>query len=128
MGRIIQAGPRVLSSGGGGSGGGYNPLTVVSGTATPDYGLGFCQQVTIAANVAIAVPIRTGGTITAGDEFELRIDQDATGGWSWTFNAIYRLGAFDGLVGALSTFAVFRFRYDGTNWFLNATPLMDIPI
>jgi hypothetical protein len=113
------------SSGGSGGLGGFTVITPASGNATIDLGLGLTQLLVLSASaVTILAPIFTGGTIVAGANFLLFIEQDATGGRATpTFTG--GAGAFasdtgtDSVAPDASTRTIYWFSYDGSIWAAN---------
>jgi len=121
-GRIIQAGPRLSSGGGGGTSGGRTTLAIAAGVVTPDTGF-LTNFVVLDASVAIDPPAGS------GDEFYLFLDQDSTGLWVPTFDAIYLVDAWRALADLKpDTYSSWHFVFDGTNWRHVGTPIFDVSL
>jgi len=97
---------------------GWFVLTIASNAVTPDLGDALNQELTLnqATQVLVNDPVFTGGAITDGQEFNLYVLQDATGGrptpaWGASFGADVTSQVISG---DESTRSVFRLKfYDG---------------
>jgi len=98
---------------------GYATMTITTGAVTPDLNDGLNQKVTLTANLIVNAPINSGGTIDAGVYLNLKFIQDATGGWSVTWNAIYKGMANEQPSPNPSTYSKFQTTFDGTDWELD---------
>lgn len=98
---------------------GYATMTITAGAVTPDLNNGLNQKVTLTANLIVNAPINTGGTIDAGVYLNLKFIQDATGGWSVTWNAIYKGMANEQPSPNPSTYSKFQMTFDRTYWELD---------
>jgi hypothetical protein len=86
----------------------------------------------LTADIAMAVPVFTGGVVAAGTMLALKATQDSTGGWSidWTTAGVFAGTSVLGDYGTgpdPSTYSKFFFTYNGTKWeldsfILNVTP------
>lgn len=103
---------------------GYFEMVTTAGAVTPDLADGLNQQESATGNVAVNAPIFTGGTIIAGMWLDLKFIQDATGGRTITWNAIFiGLGNSAGEPDTTpDTYSRFRFVYNTANkWELNTS-------
>lgn len=80
-------------------------------TITPDPFNGELQIYTLTGNITMAAP----SFARTGMKLRFRLAQDATGGRTIAWNAIYSLGAWVHKLGA-SQVSEISFVYDGTNW------------
>lgn len=67
--------------------------------------------------------ISASGNPQAGQRLTFIFEQDATGGNTLVFNAVYRMPGGTPLVGAASEVGVYDFEYDGGEWILRNTPV-----
>lgn len=85
--------------------------TAYAATITPDANLGGIVDIgALTGNITIGEPTNP----ISGQELTFIFEQDATGGRTITWNAVFKKAA-DGAGGA-STKGVTSFRYDGTHW------------
>jgi hypothetical protein len=94
-------------------------MTITAGAVTPDLADGLNQKVTMTANLTVNAPINSGGTIDPGVYLNLKFIQDATGGRSVTWNAIYKGMANEQPSPNPSTYSKFQTTFDGTDWELD---------
>jgi len=106
---------------------GYSPTPItVAYSATPDFDLsvGNIQRLTLTGNVTSSTFTLNGGlTFPDGYQFYLRILQDSTGGWLFTFPANVRNPA-NFLVGQdANIMTSFFFEYRGGGWDFSQVPV-----
>ncbi len=106
---------------------GYFEMPTIADEVTPDLADGRNQQETMTDDVMVNDPIYTGGTFVAGDALEIKMIEDAVGGWQVTWGPAYiGFGGGNGL-GDMDTtpdtYSLFRFVYnlDGVWEFRGAT-------
>lgn len=95
---------------------GWYVMTPSGGAVTPDLANGRTHTADVTANLAINAPIKTSGSIVAGDMIVIRVLTNATVGWVTTFNAAYKLPA--GIIAdqRANMMSNFVFRYNGSSW------------
>ncbi len=92
---------------------GFNAVGTTSGTYTPDFFTnGGVTTMTINGNLTVAAP--SNGPYPRGAHASFSIRQDATGGRTITWNAVYVNTPTT--VTTANAYNTARFRYDGTNW------------
>src|SRR5215831_14038545 len=79
----------------------------------PDCAIGEVQQWIVNANAVVAAPLNTSG-VAIGSHLYMLFQQNATGGFTLGWNAIWR-NAPTLAAGAANTRASFEFRWDGTS-------------
>jgi hypothetical protein len=124
------------TSGGGGGGGGGGGSTTgisgievmvpVSGFITPTIGVNFTHEITLLTNVTLDAP----AIPTAGAIFCIKLNQDATGGQTVTFNAFYTGMSGFSLDTTALTYASLTFQINaaGTSAALIQIPINGSPI
>jgi Right handed beta helix region len=95
--------------------GARNPATFAA-SFTPDPTAGNSIAITLTAAITINAP--TAGTYWPGARLKFVLTQDATGGRTITWNAVYKTPPAATTTASTNTIAVYE--YDGTNWRLES--------
>lgn len=71
-------------------------------------------SITLTGNITIAAP--SVNAVIRGQRLRLKLIQNGTGGWTVTFNAVYKLPASAVVATTALTTTIVEFECDGTNW------------